>query len=69
LANAHKRRIMIYDMIDIPLKGPTGLISSPKAWKFEDRGLEALRWVDLTRRPNAARFNSTGDGKQQSKHQ
>ena len=27
-----------------------------KAWKVENRGLEALRWVHLTRRPNAAHF-------------
>ena len=63
-------RIMIRDIIDIQLNNsPMCLISSPGAWKLEERGLEALRWVDLTRRPNAARFNSTGDGTQQSKHQ
>jgi hypothetical protein len=53
------RRIMIHDIIDIQLNNsPTCLISSPEAWKLEGRGLEALRWVDLTRGPNAARFNS-----------
>ena len=59
LLSAHMRRIMIHDMIDIQLNNsPTCLISSPEAWKLEGRGLEALRWVDLTRGPNAARFNS-----------
>lgn len=59
LASAHMRRIMIHDIIDIQSNNSTtGLISSPEAWKLEGRGLEALRWVDLTRGPNAARFNS-----------
>ena len=52
----------------------------PEAWKLEDRGLEPLQWVNLTRRPNAARSNShcgqleappspTGDGKQSKSQQ